>query len=170
VSESLLQQVWNHWQPKGWGHCLAQGQSWELQLSSSAKVAVVVWGNSEVIYGRFRLRLCSWRPFPWWFQMEETVLGSKLFIDCSSWKMNVYQLLRVDQRLNTFCREECLGRGNLLAKPSGPLGTSLAWRTLFWALCDHRTRFLMEEVWHAFQARNLFLGAGIFVPSQVCTH
>ena len=25
------------------------------------------------------------------------------------------------------------GKGSLLAKPSGPLGTSLAWRTLFWA-------------------------------------
>jgi hypothetical protein len=24
-------------------------------------------------------------------------------------------------------------KGSLLAKPSGPLGTSLAWRTLFWA-------------------------------------
>jgi hypothetical protein len=32
------------------------------------------------------------------------------FIDCPSWKMDEYQLLRVDQRLNTFCREECLGR------------------------------------------------------------
>jgi hypothetical protein len=41
---------------------------------------------------------------------EETVLGSKLFIDCSLWKMDAYQLLRVNQRLNTFCREECLGR------------------------------------------------------------
>ena len=25
------------------------------------------------------------------------------------------------------------GKGILLAKPSGPLGTSFAWRTLFWA-------------------------------------
>ena len=28
---------------------------------------------------------------------------------------------------------ELSGKGSLLAKPSGPLGTSLAWRTLFWA-------------------------------------
>jgi hypothetical protein len=27
--------------------------------------------------------------------------------DCSSWKMDAYQLLRVDQK---FCREECPGR------------------------------------------------------------
>ena len=42
--------------------------------------------------------------------MEETVLGSKLSIDCSSWKMGTYNFLRVDQRLNTFCGKECLGK------------------------------------------------------------
>jgi hypothetical protein len=54
------------------------------------------------------------------------IVGSKLFIDCSLWKMGAYQLFRVDQRLNTFCRKEC---PSLLAKPSRPLNTSLAWRT-----------------------------------------
>ena len=36
--------------------------------------------------------------------LDETVLGSKLFIGCSSWKNGwiSYQLLRVDLRLNTF--------------------------------------------------------------------
>ena len=33
------------------------------------------------------------------------------------------------------------GNGSLLAKPSGPLGASLAWRTLVWGLCDNRTSF-----------------------------
>jgi hypothetical protein len=32
------------------------------------------------------------------------------FIECSSWKMDAYQFLRVYQRLNTFRRKECLGR------------------------------------------------------------
>ena len=39
--------------------------------------------------------------------MKETVLGSKLFIGCSLWKMDAYHLLKVDLKLNTFCREEC---------------------------------------------------------------
>ena len=42
-------------------------------------------------------------------------------------------MCRVDQRLKTFCREEISRKGSFLAKLSGPLGTSLAWRTLFWA-------------------------------------
>jgi hypothetical protein len=32
------------------------------------------------------------------------------FTDCSLWKMDAYQLLRENQRLNTFCREEYQGR------------------------------------------------------------
>jgi hypothetical protein len=37
---------------------------------------------------------------------------SKLLIDCSWQKMDAYPtyLIRVDPRLNTFCREECQGR------------------------------------------------------------
>jgi hypothetical protein len=54
-------------------------------------------------------------------------------LNVPQWKMGVYQLLRVDQRLNTFGREECPGKGAYLAKPSGSLGTSLAWRTQCWA-------------------------------------
>jgi hypothetical protein len=50
-----------------------------------------------------------------------------------------YQLLRVDPRLNTFRREECLGRGACTLRS---LGTSLAWRTVL-GLCDHRSCFLM---------------------------
>lgn len=46
------------------------------------------------------------------------------------------------------------GKGSLLAKPSGPLGTALAWRTPFWAYMTAVT-FPYVEVWHMFQARNL---------------
>jgi hypothetical protein len=42
--------------------------------------------------------------------MEEIVLGSKLFIDCSLQKMGAYHLFRVDQILSTFNKKECLGR------------------------------------------------------------
>ena len=34
--------------------------------------------------------------------MKETVLGSKLFIGCSLWKLDAYHLLKVDLKLNTF--------------------------------------------------------------------
>ena len=33
------------------------------------------------------------------------------FIDSSSWKMDGHQLLRLDQTLNIFCKEEYLGNG-----------------------------------------------------------
>ena len=42
--------------------------------------------------------------------MRETVFGPKLLIACSSWKIGACHLLRVDQRLNFFCRKECPGR------------------------------------------------------------
>ena len=37
--------------------------------------------------------------------------------------MSKTHFLRADLRLNTFFREECLGRGAKLAKPFSPLGT-----------------------------------------------
>jgi hypothetical protein len=43
-------------------------------------------------------------------ERDSSVLCSKLFIDSSLWKMGLYYLLRVDQRLNTFFRKECPGR------------------------------------------------------------
>jgi hypothetical protein len=42
----------------------------------------------------------------------------------------VPDFLRVGLRLNTFCREEFLGRGAQLAKPFRPLGASLKWRSV----------------------------------------
>lgn len=50
--------------------------------------------------------------------MTETVRGSKLFVGCSLWTMDAYLLLGVNLKLNTLCKEECLGREGLLAKPS----------------------------------------------------
>lgn len=41
------------------------------------------------------------------------------FIDSSLWKMDAYQFLRVDQRLNTFYREECLRREAYWLNPQG---------------------------------------------------
>jgi len=60
--------------------------------------------------------------------MKKTVHGRK-------WLHTIpYQLLRVDLRLNTFLLQGGMcGKGSLLVKPSGSLGTSVAWRTLFWA-------------------------------------
>ena len=44
---------------------------------------------------------------------------------------------------------------SLLAKPTGSLDTSMAWTTLFLGLHDHKSHFLIWEVWQVFQARNL---------------
>ena len=86
---------------------MSPGSGGGLGLGQSAKSA------ERPFCRRLRLGLYTRKPPPSpprWFLMRETVLGSKLFIDCSLWKMDAYQLLRVDQRLNTFCRKECLGR------------------------------------------------------------
>ena len=54
--------------------------------------------------------------------------------------MDAYQLLRMDQRLITFCRASRY----LISMENSVLG-----------LHDHRSHFLMCEVWHMFQARSL---------------
>ena len=51
--------------------------------------------------------------------MRETCL-SILFIDCLTCKMDAYYLLRVDQRLNTFCRKGCPGREAYCLDPQAP--------------------------------------------------
>jgi hypothetical protein len=45
-----------------------------------------------------------------------------------------YHLPGVDQEIKYLLQGGMSRKGSLLAKPSGPLGTSLAWTTLFWAL------------------------------------
>lgn len=37
-------------------------------------------------------------------------------------------------KIKYLLQEEMSGKRSLLAKPSRPLGTSLAWRTLFWTM------------------------------------
>jgi hypothetical protein len=41
---------------------------------------------------------------------ERDGFGSKLCFGWSLWKMDAYQLLRVNERLNTFFGKECLER------------------------------------------------------------
>jgi hypothetical protein len=88
----------------------------ELQLSSFSKVlslAALVWKHRRAFCKRLKLQLCRHRSSPrspWWFLMELTVLGFKLFIDCSLLKIGTYQPFNVQQRLNTFYKKECLGR------------------------------------------------------------
>ena len=68
--------------------------------------------------------------------MKDSVYGSKLFIDCSWWKIGCILNCTPSQgghEIKYLLQGEMSGKGSLLAKPSRPLGTSLAWRTLFWA-------------------------------------
>jgi hypothetical protein len=78
---------------------------------------------------------------PLWFLMKKRqsiVPNSLLAVHGRKWIYNVpYSLLRVGLRLNTFCREKCLGREAYWLSPPGlyliEASTSLAWTTLFWA-------------------------------------
>jgi hypothetical protein len=45
-------------------------------------------------------------------------------------------------------QERMSGKGSLLTKPSRPLGTSLAWRTLFWVYMTIGQVSFMWEAWH----------------------
>jgi hypothetical protein len=77
----------------------AGGREWELQLRVPVIVlslSVVGWKHREAFDERFRLWFCRQRPAPcspWQFLTKETVIGSKLFIGCSSWNMDPYQPL-----------------------------------------------------------------------------
>jgi hypothetical protein len=57
--------------------------------------------------------------------LEETVLGSKVFIACSSWKNKSIPPPQGGPELKYLLQEGMSGKGSVLAKPSGPLGTSL---------------------------------------------
>ena len=60
------------------------------------------------------------------------------------------------------------GKRSLLAKPSGLLGTSLAWRILFWAYMITGHNFLCGKC--AIHSRKgIWQEAGSCLPSQVCT-
>jgi hypothetical protein len=51
------------------------------------------------------------------------------------------------------------GKGSLLAKPSWPLGTSLAWRTLSWA-CMTQDTFLLHKKHNMYSKSRVWQGAG----------
>lgn len=65
--------------------------------------------------------------------MKETVLGSELLIDCSSWKMGTFPSFQGGPEIKFLLQEGKSRKVTLLAKTSGSLDTSLVRRTLFWA-------------------------------------
>lgn len=69
------------------------------------------------------------------------------------WKIDAYDLLMVDQRLNSFCRKDCPGREAYWLNPfqEAHLDTSLACRTLISLLHDSCSRS-----GHVLQDRNPF--------------
>jgi hypothetical protein len=88
---------------------------------------VLLWELRQPL-SRQRPSLCS--PMVVLDERDRPCLSMQ-FIDCSSWKMGAQHLFRVDQRLNIFCREECLEREAYWLNPQH---TSLAGRTLFWVM------------------------------------
>ena len=77
-------------------------------------------------------RLCRQRLFLHvthsWFDERDSPCLSKLFIHG---RKECIQLTQGGPEIKYLLQEGMSGKGSLLAKPSGPLGTSLAWRTLF---------------------------------------
>jgi hypothetical protein len=70
----------------------------------------------------------------WLFLMKETLHSFKLFFNCSRQKMDTYlysTTFQGKQEIKYILKGGMSGKKSLSAKPSGPLGTSLAWRTLF---------------------------------------
>lgn len=57
--------------------------------------------------------------------------GPRVFIDCLWSKMDVYLTSQSGTEITYRVQERMSGKGSLLAKSSGPLGTLIAWRTLF---------------------------------------
>jgi hypothetical protein len=75
----------------------------------------------------------------------------------------------VDPRINTVCREECLGKEDywLTLRASRYL---ISMKNSVLGLCDRRSRFLTQGVWHVFQTRNLAGSrespvSGVYPPS-----
>jgi hypothetical protein len=99
--------------------------------------------------------------------MKETVLGSKLFTVIHH--VNEYVLTSQSvPEIKYLLWERRSRKGSLLANPSGLLGASLAWRTLFLgymatgriSLCGKCDTCSRPGIWK---------GAGSCLPSQVCT-
>lgn len=100
----------------------------ELQLSSSVtflSLAETVWECGGAFCRRFKQ-------------------SSSVDADCPSWKMGANDLLSMVQRLNTFCRKECLGREAYWLNSQGPSRSSLA-----------RSHTPCGEYSHMFQMKNL---------------
>ena len=81
-------------------------------------------------------QLCMTKAFPQRFLMRETVVAIP---NCLLMvKMDVYNLFRVDQRLNIFCKKERSGREAYWLNPQdSPSRHLLAWRTLCYMTCSH---------------------------------
>jgi hypothetical protein len=58
---------------------------------------------------------------PWWFLLKDTVLGFKLFIECSSWKMGEIPSPQGGPEIKNLLQEGMSRKESLLVKLSGPI-------------------------------------------------
>ena len=124
------------WEPIGWRLHRARGQGGDgsssfslgvnFPLLAEAGLVEVVARSAErpslgVGYGSEGKGLLHGSPL--WFLMKKRqsiVPNSLLAVHGRKWIYNVpYSLLRVGLRLNTFCREKCLGREAYWLSPLG---------------------------------------------------
>jgi hypothetical protein len=104
---------------------VGEGELWLVSVVTVLSLVEAGWKRREVFIGKLNHGSevkCFLQGSALWILMKETLYGSKQFIFYSWWEMNTYcilPLLRVHLRLNTFCREEWLGRKAYLLSPLG---------------------------------------------------
>ena len=105
-----------------------------LSLADAGLVAVVA-RSPERPSREIRLWLCRQRPSSW-LSMADRDGKRQCMVPNShgkKWMCKPYPTSQGGPEIKYLLQGEMSGKGNLLAKISRPLGTSLAWRTLFWA-------------------------------------
>ena len=151
---------------------------WELRLSLAYLSLAWLgcgygWEGREAFYWRFRQWLCrqSLLHAPlgdsqW--KRQSLVPNCLLVLHCGKW-MHTTPTSQGRLEFKYPLQGEMSWKESLLAKPSGPLGTSLAWRTLFWAYVTtgHISLYGMNSTC---SRPGIWQGASRCLLSQVCTH
>jgi hypothetical protein len=86
-------------------------------------------GAQRGLLQKVRLRLYRQRP-SWWFPTSD-LYEKQFIVMAENGFMKPFPTSQGGSEIKYILQGEMSGKGSLLAKPSRPLGTSLAWRTLF---------------------------------------
>jgi hypothetical protein len=133
-------------------------------------LTAVSWKHREAFYRRLGPWTYRQRPSqcsPWWFSVKKTVHVYPYFlltVHCGKYIPTSQGRPEIKYLLwKGMSGKGMSGKGSLLARPSGPLVTELAWRTLFWLWTD------VGSVAHMCSKPGTWQGAERHLPAQVCT-